>query len=320
MNDDNRAAEKKILVIVGPTAAGKTELAANLGAEIDGEIVSADSMQVYQGMDIGTSKPSKDTLSIVPHHLIDCVKPSEEYSVAKFQTAARQVLADIFKRGRQPIIAGGSGLYVRAIIDPMDFPTATPESPERQKLEELAKADPEALIERLVALDPEAAQRMDTRNIRRVIRAIEAVIRSGETYKVRNERFRLRSAIYDVLIIGLRMSREKLYGLIDDRVDDMVSAGLEDEVRRLMTSPSGMSKTARQGLGYKEFIEHIETGNSREQTIELIKRRTRQFAKRQLTWFRADPRIVWLEVDDRSGENLLQDIMELVKAKGFIVS
>ncbi len=312
--------DRKILVIVGPTAAGKTEIAANLGAAIGGEIISADSMQVYKGMDIGTSKPDRDTVVKTPHYLIDFVEPNEEFSVAKFQIAARKVLADILKRGKQPIVVGGSGLYVRAIIDPMDFQTATPESPERQQLEELAEKDPEALVEKLRELDPEGAQQMDTKNIRRVIRAIEAVMLSGETYALRNERFRRRNAIYDVLIIGLRMSREKLYNLIDNRVDDMVAAGLEDEVRKLMASPGGMSKTARQGLGYKEFIEQIESGDSLEQAIELIKRRTRQFAKRQLTWFRADPRIVWLDVDDRSSDVLLHDILELVKAKGFIVS
>ncbi|MDP1808715.1 MAG: tRNA (adenosine(37)-N6)-dimethylallyltransferase MiaA, partial [Actinomycetota bacterium] len=283
----------KVLAIVGPTATGKSEVAARLARLVDGEIVSADSMQVYEKMDIGTAKPTAEILALAPHHLIGFIDPSQDYSVAQFQAAARGVIEEIRKRRRLPIIVGGSGLYVRSIIDPLDFPAGEPHSRLRSELAALGRGDPAALVERLRKIDPQAAAGVDTKNTRRVITAIEAAMRGAEAYEDRQARWRKRAAVHDAVIVGLRMPRERLNALIDARVDEMIEAGLEDEVRQLAAGPKNLSVTAAQALGYKEFSAHFEGRLTREEAIELIKRRTRQFAKRQMTWFKADPRVVW---------------------------
>jgi tRNA dimethylallyltransferase len=306
----------KLLVIVGPTATGKSEIAVTVARRLDGEVISADSMQVYRGMDIGTAKPGPEMLAAVPHHLIDVIGPSEYFTVATFQKAARAAIETVMQKGRLPILVGGSGLYVRAAIDPLDFPTSRPGSRLRAELEGLG---PERLAARLRELDPGAAITIDHANTRRVIRAIEAVVEGQEPLAVREARWRRRRAVYDVLMVGLIVPRPILYERIEQRVDQMIAAGLEDEVRRLMEAPEGLSTTARQALGYKELIDRLEGRISLEEGVELIKRRTRQFAKRQLTWFRADPRIVWLDVDGERPEQTAERIIELVKAKGFIV-
>lgn len=311
---------ERLLVIVGPTAAGKSEIAGRLARLVDGEIISADSMQVYKKMDIGTAKPTTEILALAPHHLIGFIDPSKDYSVAQFQTAARATIEDIRERRRLPIIVGGSGLYVRSIIDPLDFPAGEPDSPLRAELTALAADDPEALAERLRKIDPQAAAGVDIKNARRVITAIEAATLGAEAYENRQARWRKRAAVYDVMIIGLTMARERLYALIDTRVDAMIEAGLEDEVRQLVSGPKNLSVTAAQALGYKEFSAYFDGRLKREEAIEMIKRRTRQFAKRQMTWFKADPRVVWYDVGESPPENLAANLAELVKARGFIVS
>lgn len=316
MKDDS----ENILVITGPTATGKSEIAARLAASLDGEVLSADSMQVYEGMDIGTAKPTKELLKLAPHHLIGFVKPSDDFSVAKYQKKARALVADILRRRRLPIVAGGSGLYVRAIIDPVDFPTRDPESDQRLKLEKLAEISPESLFEMLKEVDPQGAVDIDKNNTRRIVRAIEAVLVSGEDFRTRSERWKKREAIFNVLIVGLRMDRERLVRQINERVDDMVKAGLEGEVRALYDRSLGISRTARQALGYKEFIDYFEGRVSYKEAIELIKIRTRQFAKRQMTWFKADPRVIWFEVDGQKPSRIIEGIVERIHAKGFIVS
>lgn len=312
-------ADGKLLLIVGPTATGKSAIAAGLAAEVNGEIVSADSMQVYRGMDIGTAKPDRALLELVPHHLLSFVDPASEFSVAQFQQRARAVIAEMHTRGALPVVVGGSGLYVRAVIDPLDFPAGSPDSALRRELTDLEAADPKALIDKLQAIDPHGAANIDLQNTRRVVRAIESAL-AGETYADRLRRWRRHEALYDVLIVGLRIDRQRLKTLIDLRVDEMVEAGLEDEVKRLTTGGHGLSSTAAQALGYKEFIDFFEGRATRDEAIDLIKRRTRQFAKRQLTWFRADPRIVWLNVDDRTLGDVVAEIVALVRGKGFIVS
>ena len=211
-------------------------------------------------------------------------------------------------------------MYVRAIIDPVDFPTRDPASDQRLTLEKLAEISPESLFEMLKEVDPQGAIDIDRNNTRRILRAIEAVLVSGEDYKTRSERWKKRQAIFNVLIVGLRMARERLVQQINERVDKMVEAGLEGEVRALYDSSLGISRTARQALGYKEFIDYFEGRVSYDETIELIKIRTRQFAKRQMTWFKADPRIVWFEVDGQKPGEIINGIVERVHAKGFIVS
>jgi len=312
-------AESKLLLIVGPTATGKSAIAARLGAEVNGEIISADSMQIYRGMDIGTAKPDRVLLNLATHHLLSFVDPAKEYSVARFQQQARAVIAGVHARGALPIVVGGSGLYVRAIIDPLDFPAGAPGSELRRELTELQETDPKALTDKLKAIDPNAAANIDLKNTRRVVRAIESAL-AGEDYADRLRRWRLRQALYDVLIVGLKINRQRLKTLIDSRVDEMVAAGLEDEVKRLTTNGNILASTAAQALGYKEFIDFFEGRATRAEAIDLIKSRTRQFAKRQLTWFKADPRIVWLSVDERTLDDVASEIVALVRGKGFIVS
>ncbi len=311
---------KKVVAIVGPTAAGKTEVAARLAALVGGEVVSADSMQIYRGMDIGTAKPTPEQLKIAPHHLIGFIEPSEDYSVAKFQAAARQAIGEIGRRGRLPVIAGGSGLYVRAIIDPLDFPAGEPKSKLRHRLAGVAEDDPRALAAWLEKLDPQAARAVDIKNPRRVITAIEAALGGAEPYENRRIRWRARRAIYETLIIGLVLPRDRLKSRIDARVDEMIDAGLEEEVRRLNQAPQGLSATASQAIGYKEFRQYLAGEISREWAIDLIKKRTRRFAKRQITWFKADPRVVWVEVGGRPAENIARELAALVRERGFIVS
>ena len=311
---------KKVVVIVGPTATGKSETAARLAGLVGGEIISADSMQVYRGMDIGTAKPSAEQLAMAPHHLIGFADPAQEFSVAKFQIAAREAIEDVIGRDRLPIVVGGSGLYVRAVIDPLDFPAGDPKSPIRKKLIVAAEEDPQAVSAWLERVDPEAARGVDMNNPRRVITAIEAAMGGAEPYRNRRQRWQERQAIYEALIVGLTVPRERLKTLIDARVDKMIDAGLQDEVRRLLAAPKGLSITASQAIGYKEFIEYFAGRIALEEAIALIKRRTSQFAKRQMTWFKADPRVVWVETGERSAENLAQELAALVRRRGFIVS
>lgn len=271
-------------------------------------------------MDIGTAKPDMRLQSRVPHHLIDIVEADADFTVREFQGLARAAIADIRGRGRLPIIVGGSGLYVRAIIDPLDWPAAEPASELRRELEELAAADPVALLRRLNSVDPAAAASMDPRNVRRLIRAIEVGETGGPDYNARQHHWRRRDAVYDALIIGLTMERSALTSRINDRVDAMLAAGLEQEVEGLRSGAGSLSTTARQALGYKELLDYMDGKLGRAEAIERIKIRTRQFSKRQMTWFKADSRVVWVDVGVRRSSEIALELAALVKAKGFIVS
>ncbi len=313
-------ARARVLAIVGPTATGKSEAAAAVARKLGGyEILSADSMQVYRGMDIGTAKPPKSVTDAAPHHLLSFIDPWEDFSVARFQSLARKTVSEIQSRGHLPLIVGGSGLYLRAIIDPLEFPTNEPNSKARQELEALEKRAPELLVARLLRVDPEAAKRVDLKNIRRVIRAIEAA-EADTPQKQRHQKWRERESIYDALIVGLKISREELVRIIEKRVDKMVRDGLEAEVRKLLSEPRGFSSTAAQALGYREMIAYINGETTLDAAIETIKIKTRQFAKRQMTWFRADPRVHWVEMSQDDHQQAVKTVIDLVKESGFIVT
>lgn len=277
------------LALLGTTASGKSAVALEVARRLgDVEIVTVDSMQVYRGMDVGTAKPTPADQAEVPHHLIDLVDPHEEYSVARFQAAAREAVAAIEGRGRRALLVGGTGLYVRAVIDDLDLPGEFPAVESEMESE----TDTAALHRRLAEVDPVAAARMEPTNRRRIVRALEVTIGSGrpfssfgpglDTYPP--SRFRL---------AALWLPREVVARRIGERFDEMLAAGFVDEVRSLATRPEGIGRTARQALGYRELLRHVEEGADLTESVTESVRRTRAFARRQRVWFRRDPRLTW---------------------------
>ena len=278
------------LALIGPTASGKTELAIEAAAALgDAEIVMADAMCVYRGMDIGTAKPTPAQQSEVPHHLVDLVEPGDDYSIAMFQAESRRVIADIESRGRRALVVGGSGLYVRAVVDGFSPPPQFPAV--RSELDD--EADTGALHERLRELDPVAAARMEPTNRRRVLRALEVTLGSGRPFSSHggalsdypSSRFRQ---------VGIWLDRERLSARISQRYARQMEDGFLDEVKALAARPTGLSRTAAQALGYRELLDHVNGGSSLPEALETAISRTRAFARRQRVWFRRDPRISWL--------------------------
>ena len=294
---------RAVLAIVGPTAAGKSELALRLAAELDGEIVSADSRQVYRHMDVGTAKPTADQLSAVRHHLVDVVEPDEEYSLALFLEQARSAIADIHERQRLPIVVGGTGQYVWGLLEGWQTPQVPPEAGLRHELNErLATRGLDPLVQELAALDPEAAERVDRRNPRRVVRALE-VARTGPAA----EPPRKESPPWPVVTVGLTLDRAALDRRIDERVDAMVAAGWVAEVEALLTTGYGPELPSMSGLGYREIAKHLQSDTSLEEAVAEVKRRTRRFARKQYAWFKTDDeRISWFDVTS-SGLNLASE-------------
>ncbi len=303
--------ERRLLVIVGPTATGKTEVGILLAEMLNGEVVSADSMQVYRAMNLGTAKPSDEQRARVPHHLIDIIDPDNPFSVADYRDRADQSLADIWERGRQPILVGGSGLYIRAVIDEMDF--MVPPDPElRKKLSEEAQTlGLQALHERLAKLDPQAAARIHPNDEKRIIRALEVAARSGMAASPDAARRKetpshnlvdqTRRPRYNNLQFGLTLSRPELYRRIEARVDRMMEAGLLEEVKGLLARGYDESLISMKGLGYAQMMEYLRGKLTLEEAVAKLKRDTRRFAKRQLTWFRADLRITWIDMEKAGG-------------------
>lgn len=281
------------LVLVGPTASGKSALAlgyARAGGNV--ELISADSMQVYRGMDIGTAKPTPEERGEVVHHLIDIADPGEDYTVARFQRDVHSTLAGIDSRDAMAVLVGGTGLYVRAIVDDLEIPGQFPEI--RHRLAE--EPDTFALHSRLVELDPVGASRMNATNRRRVIRALEVTMGSGRPFSS----FGPGLGVYPAsrwCMVGLDRSREELDRRIEQRYHDQMAAGLLDEVAMLLERQGGISRGARQALGYKELADHVEGLCSLDEALDLAIRRTRRFARRQQRWFRRDPRIRWIEAE-----------------------
>lgn len=284
------------VAVVGPTASGKSSVAMAVAEQLgDVELISIDSMQVYRGMDIGTAKPSADERARVRHHLLDLVDPSDEFTVAEFQRAYVAALDDLAGRGHRAVLVGGTGLYHRAVIDDLDLPGEWPDLRARLQAE-VDDLGPEALHARLVALDPDAAARMEPTNTRRIVRALEVCEGSGRRFSSFGPGLDAYSPS-PVTQIGLRWDRAVLAARIEDRVHGMIDGGLLDEVRRLHESPGGLSRTAAQALGYKELIAHLDGACSLADAVDQVVVRTRQFAVRQLRWFRRDPRVRWVDVE-----------------------
>lgn len=284
--------KEKVVVILGPTATGKSHCAVELAKKLQGEIISGDSMLVYRGMDIGTAKPSAAELSEVPHHLVDILPPDAEFNVVDFKTRAEKLITEITARGKVPIIAGGTGLYIKALLEDYSFNRADKVDTLREELEAfLQENGKEALYERLLQLDSEAASNIHMNNTRRVIRAIESAMQ-GETVACTHAS----AARYDAIIFGLNMPREDLYNRIEKRVDIMLQQGLEEEVRSLLQQGVPASCQSMQSIGYRQMVWYLQGDMDYAAAVDKLKQATRNFAKRQLTWFRKMPYIKWLEL------------------------
>lgn len=290
----------KLLVVVGPTASGKTKLAVELAKKNSGEVISADSMQVYREMSIATAKPTVEEMDGVPHHLVDFLPLSEEFSVSDFVNLARARIAEIAARGNLPIVAGGTGLYINSLIDHVNFSEIEHDGALRERLYAEAKLDGgKRLYDYLCQIDPESAAWIHPNNLVRVVRAVEIYEATGLTMTEQKRRSRLEESPYDVCIIGLNYrDRQTLYDRINRRVDLMVEAGLLDEVRRVYES--GNLKTAYNAIGYKELVPYLQGEAELGDCLEKVKQESRRYAKRQLTWFRRDGRIHWIYPDEET--------------------
>ena len=307
-----------LIAVVGPTASGKTALAIALAKELGGEIVSADSMQIYRGMDIATAKPTPEEMAEVPHHLIGFWPPEKPFSVAQYAILAREKIDDILRRGRVPVLCGGTGLYIKAIVDHIQYEEETGgDAVLRERLRRQAQDEGNLAVWRqLQAMDPQTAERIHPNNLGRVIRAIEVMQVSGRSIREQEERSRQAPCPYHVLQIGLRYrNRENLYERIGRRVDAMAEAGLLEEARAVRQQ--GLTATAAQAIGYKELYDWMDGTLPLEEALENLKRSTRRYAKRQLTWFGADARIRWIEPDAlQAGETVTEQAMKIIENDG----
>ncbi|MCS7281849.1 MAG: tRNA (adenosine(37)-N6)-dimethylallyltransferase MiaA [Anaerolineae bacterium] len=304
VQDGASVSPSPVIAIIGPTAVGKTGLSIYLAERLNGEIVSADSRLFYRGMDIGTAKPTPQERARVPHHLIDIAEPNETIGLAQFLQLAHSAIADIHARGRLPFVVGGTGQYVRALLEGWSPPAVPPDPALRAQLEEEARREgPQVLYARLAALDPQAAAKIDPRNVRRVIRALEVCLRTGRPFSAQRTSA---SLPYRVLQVGLTMDRKALYARADERVEAMMRAGLMEEVRRLLEAGYTWDLPAMSGLGYIQFRPYFEGRATLEEVVAQIKRDTRRLIRHQYAWFRlSDPRIHWFDVGHTGSKEIL---------------
>lgn len=301
---------RPLVVICGPTATGKTGASVELAEHIDGEIVAADSRTIYQETDIGTAKPTPAQRARIRHHLIDIARPDEVVTVATYRKLAAAVIREIRERGNVPLLVGGTGLYVRAVTDGLTIPEVSPDWGLRERLEQVERDRPGSLHARLQAVDPVAASRIHPNNVRRLIRALEVFEHTGRPI---SELQRTANVIGSVRLIGLTMDRDELYRRIDARIDGQMRAGLVEEVRRLLEAGYDRRLPAMQGLGYKEIVAYLDGDVSLEESVRVLKRNTRRFAKRQYTWFRRDTRIRWLDVTRKTPDEVAGEIQAMIE-------
>lgn len=310
--------KKPLIILTGPTAVGKTRASIGLAKAIGGEIISADSMQVYRHMDIGSAKITKEEMADVPHYLIDVLEPEEEFHVVRFQQMAKAAMADIYSRGKIPIIVGGTGFYIQALLYDIDFTENERDSVYREKLEALAKEKGAAYLHgQLAMVDPKSAEEIHANNIKRVIRALEFYHQTGQKISEHNERERQKESPYQFCYFVLNDRRECLYERIDQRVDQMIRNGLVQEVQTLKERGCTKQMVSMQGLGYKEIFSYLEGDCSLEEAVYIIKRDTRHFAKRQLTWFKRERDVIWVQKDELNYDDkkLLQSLLESIKER-----
>ena len=300
-----------LIIISGPTAVGKTALSIKLAKRIGAEIISADSMQVYRGMDIGTAKISTDMMQGIPHHLIDVLDATEAFNIVWFQQMAKACVQDIVSRGKIPLVVGGSAFYIQALLYDIDFgPGSWDGGAYRAKLEALVREhDGAYLHELLMAVDPAAAAKIHENNVKRTIRALEFYKQSGGPISVHNETQRQRPSPFDFRYFVLNDDRQAIYGRIERRVDEMMERGLLDEVRGLKEAGLGCELVSMQGLGYGELLAHLDGEMTLDMAVGLIKRNSRRYAKRQLTWFRRERDVIWLDRRDYADDVAMLDAM-----------
>lgn len=301
---------RELLIICGPTASGKTAVAVEICLALGGEVVSADSMQIYRGMDIGTAKPTAEEKRGVTHHLLNIAEPGEAYSAAAYRVKATQAIEDIFTRGKIPVVCGGTGLYIDALTRPLGFSAQGDESV-RKPLEEIAAQEcgKERLHAMLRAVDPISADRLHVNDQRRVIRALEIFELTGKTLSEQRALDAAGEGAYRGRLYGLSWPREELYARIDLRVDQMVAEGLVREVESLLSGGLHGRTTAMQGIGYKEIARALAGECLMAEAVERVKQATRNYAKRQLTWFRRDERVTWIEASGRTARDISREIL-----------
>jgi tRNA dimethylallyltransferase len=307
--------KKNIIIVAGPTASGKSAIGIELAKRLNGEIISADSMQIYRYMDIGTAKLTAEEMQGIPHYMIDILDPSEDFSVALFRKMASEYIDDICSEGKMPIIVGGTGLYMNSLTYNLDFTEAAEDREYREYLQKLAEEKGNEYVHELLKeVDLEAYNRIHPNNLKRVIRALEVYKISGKTiddYQQRQE-----SKEYNIAYICLNMDRQKLYDRINKRVDIMFNDGLVDEVKKLKEIGYNKDMTAMQGIGYKEVFDYLDGIYTLDELKETIKQNTRRYAKRQLTWFRREDRVHWVNTDEfDSFEEIIKNIMEYIEGK-----
>ncbi len=312
--------KKKLIVLTGPTAVGKTALSIRLAKKVGGEIISADSMQAYKYMDIGSAKIRKEEMEGVTHHLIDILEPSDELNVFRFQELAKEAMEGIYGRGHIPILTGGTGFYIQAVLYDINFSQEEDHTAIREKLEKLAaEKGNEYLYECLKEKDPVSAEVIHPNNQKRVIRALEFFELTGMAISEHNKKEREKPSAYESCYFVLNDERWRLYAKIDERVDSMLKAGLLEEVTKLKNMGYDRSMVSMQGLGYKELLSYLDGECSLEEAVYLIKRDTRHFAKRQLTWFKREKNVIWIYKPDFGyDEDKILDFMEREMNKCFL--
>lgn len=313
--------KKPMVILTGPTAVGKTALSIALARHINGAIISADSMQVYKYMDIGSAKITREEMQGIPHYLIDELEPGEEFHVVRFVELAKKYLKEIYAEGKIPVIVGGTGFYIQALLYDIDFTKQACDEEYRSFLETLAGEKGAGYLHGMLReVDPESAEAIHANNIKRVIRALEFYHLSGEKISAHNEKERQKTSPYNFAYFVLSDDRETLYQRIDQRVDHMVGQGLVAEVARLKEMGCHSGMVSMQGLGYKEILDYLDGKCSLEDAIYIIKRDTRHFAKRQLTWFKREREVIWLDKEQYQykDEQILEEILRVLGGKGIV--
>lgn len=308
--------KKPLIILTGPTAVDKTKLSIELAKAIGGEIISADSMQIYKGMDIGSAKIKKEEMQGIPHYLIDVLMPDEEFHVVKFQQMAKEAMQEIYAKGKIPIVVGGTGFYIQALLYDIDFTENEGNHAYRQKLELLAQEKgTQFLHDMLRAVDVKAAEDIHANNVKRVIRALEFYEETGTKISEHNEKERAKESPYSFFYFVLNDDRTKLYERIDRRIDEMIEEGLVEEVRSLKERGFTRDMVSMQGLGYKEILDYLNGVTSLEEAIYILKRDTRHFAKRQITWFKRERDVIWVNKNEfyYDEEKILQFLTEKIK-------
>lgn len=313
--------KRPLIILTGPTAVGKSDLSISLAKSVNGAVISADSMQVYRYMDIGSAKIKKDEMQGVPHYLIDEFMPDEEFNVVKFQEYAKRYMEEIYQNGQLPILVGGTGFYIQAVLYDIDFTSEDEDTDYRRQLEELAaEKGKDYLHTMLQKVDEESAKAIHPNNTKRIIRALEFYKKTGKKISDHNEAERQKESPYNFAYFVLNDDRNRLYERIDLRVDKMVKDGLIQEVTRLKEMGYTKDMVSMQGLGYKEILDYLDKNHTLEEAVYILKRDTRHFAKRQLTWFRREKEVFWIDKRDYdyNEESILNKMLEELQKRGIL--